>query len=210
MRLRPLQLVFAGTGIVFLISIVTVAFLRSEQKTLAPASQVAVDLREEQTEADRLSDQDGSELQLRDFRRVGAKDGRKLWEVSAKDASYFAGEGITQVNDVSVVFHREDNSKLYLKSKAARLQLATEGFGKADFEGDIKVDVDDRISVRTDAATYDEVAREVLAPGDVAITGQGYFIEGTGMTMDVDEESLLIRNNVRSRFESGASVPKVR
>lgn len=208
MRLRPLKLFFASTGLLFLVFVVSIAIARSYTDPIAPASQVAVDFREEQTEADRLSGQDGSELQLRDFRRVGVKDGRKLWEVVAKDARYFAGEEVTQVNDISAIVHREDNSEIQLEAKAARLQLGPSSFGKAEFEGNLRVQVDKRLTLFADAATYAD--RLVRVPGDVRIEGEGFLVEGKGLDMHVDEERILLKKDVRSRFESGAKIPKVK
>ena len=153
--------------------------------------------------------QTGSKLHLQDFHRVEVRNGRPVWEVSAKEAKYYAEQAVTHVNDASVVIYRPGNSTIRLSSKSARLYLQGKNIGKMHLEGDIRIVLDNGMTVAAGMAVYDASTAKVRAPGPVTISGKGYEIKGEGLDLNVDSQLVRLEREVGSSFDPQAEMGKV-
>jgi len=143
-------------------------------------------------------------LKLQEFKRVEIRDGKKVWEVTAKQAQYYAEQQIAHVNDAQVVIHREDGNTVRFVSDAGKLFLAGETLIRAEMEGEITVSLDESVTLNTDFAIYDSLSNKILVPGMVHISGERYEIEGEGMEVEVPSKRMKLLSKVSSVFESGA------
>lgn len=149
----------------------------------------------------------GSRLHLQEFHRVAVKNGRPVWEVDASDAQYYSKEGVTHLNDVKLVVHREKDSKVRLEAKSAKLLSQNDTLARAELVGDIVVSMDSGIVLETQLALYQVLAGKISAPERVKIQGEGYSIEGDELTADLQAQVVRISRNVASVFTSGAKAP---
>ena len=208
LRLKsPTQIFFLLLATGFILSMMTTAYVRSAgRKSIVGAgdafngSTSIFDQLEEQ--ADR-----GSRLQLQDFHRVEVKEGVPVWEVKAKRATYYAAERVTHVNDAAVTIYRSADSSVTIESRAAKLYMEGDGLTKAELEGNVAVQLDDSIKMRTDLAIYDSNSREITAPGAVTIEGKGFEVRGRGLDMAIDNQIVKLSDDVYSYFESRAEIP---
>jgi len=147
-----------------------------------------------------LSEVTGTELHLQDFHRVEVKDGRPVWEIKAKDAKYYADQGLTHVTDAEVIIFERRGSPISLKAKVAKLFLKSSALEKAELEGNIVVTRGKQVSVHTNLASYYAKSGKIVAPGPVKIKGTGYVIRGIGMEMFLDKEDIKLLSSVESGF----------
>ena len=149
-----------------------------------------------------------SQIELTDFNRVEVREVKKIWAIQASNAKFFKKEGLTHVSDIVLEIFREKKSSVKILSKAARLAIENEIMEKVDLEGDIKVRIDESLSLRADFATYDSIDRVLEVPGKVKIYGTGYELRGNGFRMKIDGEKFFIRENASTMFRAGAKVPE--
>jgi LPS export ABC transporter protein LptC len=150
----------------------------------------------------------GSRLQLRDFHRVSVKDGKLLWEIDAKEAEYYAREGVTHVTDAKLLIYKKDG-KIQIQSKSAKLYLTLQKLNKAELSGESIIDLGNGTSLLTDLALYDMQTGEVSAPGSVSVQGKGYLIKGKGLVADVNRQVVRLLADVNCKFEVNAEAPKL-
>lgn len=133
---------------------------------------------------------------IQDFHRVKVENGRKVWEVQARDAQYKEGEGVVSVIDPIVAFYLDDGSEVSLRGTTGMVFLDGRELKRVDVEGAIAVRFGD-YALSTDRASYEAATDTVTAPGAVRITGGGLDIQGLRMEVDVGAQRLRLAEQVR-------------
>jgi len=135
---------------------------------------------------------------LRNFHRVVTRDGHKLIEVSAKEASFFRDTSAVEIVEPKVVFF----------DKGTRVGEISGGRGTLIVEeGNVRsVEVTEGVrlqfvqfEIRADGAFYDREANVVITHGVATLRSDEFEVSGTGMTVDLKGESLRITDGVNMR-----------
>jgi LPS export ABC transporter protein LptC len=133
---------------------------------------------------------------IQDFHRVKVENGRKVWEVQARDAQYKEGEGVVSVIDPVVAVYLADGGEVSLRGTSGTVVLDGRELRRVDVEGAIAVRFGN-YELRTDRASYEAAPDLVTAPGAVHITGDGLDIEGRHMEVEVGAQRLRLAEQVR-------------
>lgn len=151
-----------------------------------------------------------SKLQLQDFHRKEVKDGKTVWEVSAKDAKYYPLESVTHVNDVKleIFANKKDQKNVSVFAKSARLYLDGSSLLRASLDGSISIKVEDNFELNTEGADFDAKKKLFSAKGDVMIVGNGFSVKGSDLNYPIDQDILYINQNVACEFKPDAQMPK--
>lgn len=145
-----------------------------------------------------------SRLRLQEFHRVAIKGGQTIWEVRAKDAQYYSGEGITHLDSAALTLYQKDNSKISLAAESAKLHMSEGGLSRAELLGGVVVSWDSGMKAETEAALYELEKSEISAPDTVRISGDGYDIRGKGFRALVNEQQVTLARDVESVFTAGS------
>jgi len=137
---------------------------------------------------------------IQDFHRVKVENGRKVWEVQAREAQYREGEGVVTVMDPVVALYLEDGREVSLRGTGGTVFLEGRELKRVDVEGAIAVQLGD-YSLTTDRASYDAERDVVTAPGAVHIVGGGLDVQGLRMEVDVGAQRLRLAEQVRVVLE---------
>ena len=137
----------------------------------------------------------GVSQHIRDFHRVKVKDGRKVWEVSARDAQYFQEDNLVVVREAAMELYLRDGRSLGLKGDEARIILDGRDVKRVELTGAIELKASDYV-VRTDRATYDHAADLISAPGSVEITGRALQLRSDRMEVHVNSERVNLFEHV--------------
>ena len=203
---NPVQQMCVAVGVTFLLYLSLNIVIRSQDRTSIIASTDS-SLAKNQSKVDVESDAAGSKFQLSDFHRLEVKGGRSVWEIKAKQATYFLSESVTHVNDAALILYRVDGSTVKIAADSANLSMAGDGISQAFLEGAVRVEFPNDLRIRSDNAIYDAQVGKVTAPGLVVIEGVGFAVQGKGLELDIESQELLLREQVASRFESSAQAP---
>lgn len=141
---------------------------------------------------------------IKDFHRVKVQDGRTVWEVAAKEGSYFERDNTVVVRDAVVEWHLEDGRTVGLRGREGKIVLDGRDVLNVELRGDIRVELADYV-VSTDEARYDHARERIDAPGRIAIRGAALELDGEGMEVDVAAQRLTILRQVSMRLHPSAA-----
>ncbi len=205
---NPAQLFFLLIPLLYVAAMGSVVVSRSGSRRSVIEASGALGSTSSATSVAKESAGNASQVQMQDFHRVEIKAGKPVWEVRARDAKYFPQEMVTHVNEASLTVFRDEGAPVKIDSRAARLNLAGQSLHHASLEGAVSIKVGDSFALSTEVADYDVTDRVVAAPGAARIEGKGFEVEGTGLTYDVESETLTIAHDVRCVFQPNAEVPR--
>lgn len=141
---------------------------------------------------------------IQNFHRVKVENGRKVWEVQARDAQYKEGEGVVSVIDPVVALYLADGREVSLRGTSGTVLLEGKELKRVDVEGAIAVQLGD-YALSTDRASYEADRDLVTAPGAVHITGGGLDIEGQHMEVEVNNQRMRLAEQVRVVLQPAAT-----
>ena len=142
----------------------------------------------------------GVSQHIRDFHRVKVQDGRKVWEVSARDAQYFQEADLIVVQAAVMELYLRDGRKIGLKGDEARIVLDGREVKRVELNGSIEVTASDYL-IRTDRAVYDHTRDVISTPGAVQISGRALQLRGDRMEVQVDTERVKLYRNVSMQLQ---------
>jgi LPS export ABC transporter protein LptC len=137
----------------------------------------------------------GVAQRIQNFHRVKIEDGRKVWEVSAREARYREGDGTVRVEDPVVQLFFEDGREISLRGSSGVVFLDGRELRRIEVEGGIAVTVGDYV-LSTEQATYEAERDVVVAPGAVHIQGGGLDLRGEQMEVEVATQRLRLAARV--------------
>jgi LPS export ABC transporter protein LptC len=139
---------------------------------------------------------------IRNFHRVKVENGRKVWEVFAREAQYFEDQGIVVVEEPRVSIFFDEGRTVAFRGGTGRVFLKGKDLARVEVSKDIEVYFGD-YEMQTDFARY-EVDREVIiAPGRVHISGDGFQLNGESMEVEVSTQRLRVTKDVRMKLWPG-------
>jgi LPS export ABC transporter protein LptC len=134
---------------------------------------------------------------IQNFHRVKVDDGRKVWEVSAREAQYLEGEQMVVVDAPVVDVFLQDGRTVSLHGTGGKVFLHERELDRVELAGDIEVQLGD-YAMHTDAAHYDAGRGVIVAPGEVRITGKEFDLVGQRMEVNVSSQQLVLSERVRT------------
>ncbi len=133
---------------------------------------------------------------MTEFRRVKMEDGKKVWEIVARQARYFADTNAVAIDTPEVSLYFGDGEALALRCQEGTVHLDGESdLLHIELRGNLEMQMG-TLSLKTDRATYDRQKNTVSSDGVIHVVGQGFTLEGTGYTVAVDAKQLTLNADV--------------
>lgn len=158
---------------------------------------------------DELSTPDETEetmvQRMTEFRRVKMQDDKKVWEIVARQARYFADTNAVVIDTPEVSLYFSDGEAVALRCQEGTVHLDGESdLLHIDLRGNLEIQMG-AISLKTDQATYDHQKNTISSAGVIHVVGQGFTLEGKGYTVAVDTKQLTLKAEVHTTVtqESG-------
>ena len=139
---------------------------------------------------------------ISDFRRVKVKDGRKVWELVAREADVKGDRTVVEVASPAVSFFAEDGRAVEVKGAKGLVHLDGSNVQKIELGGGIEVRVGDYL-VRTDEAVYVQAEDSVTSPGKVRVEGAEIALEGDGLVIELARQRLRFLRGVTTTMQPG-------
>ncbi len=133
---------------------------------------------------------------IQDFHRVKIDNGRKVWEVSAKEARYFEDDGVVAVQDPTVSVFFEEGRTVALRGRSGKVILQGTDVDRVEVEGDIDAQLDE-YSLTTDLAYYEAGTDHIRVPGSFRVEGKQLEFDGEAMEIDLVKQRLRVTDQVR-------------
>lgn len=146
------------------------------------------------------STEDGAVSQrMSEFRRIKMKDGRKVWEIAARQARYLADTNTVVIDSPEISFYFQDGEAVELNCREGTIHLheETQDLVRIDLNGGLTMQVGD-VSFTTDRAVYDHQDNTIVSDGVLNVAGEGYTATGRGYSVTVDTKRLVLDADVRT------------
>ena len=141
-----------------------------------------------------------SALRLKEFRRSKIEGGRKVWDLTGKEAVYLKAEREAVIKKPWLVFYRETGETLEVNGDEGHLFFNDGRMEKMQLQGSVEVNYQGFI-LRTDEILYLQDDDRVSSPGMVTVSGKGLELEGEGMEISIKDEKIKFFNRVRTRIQ---------
>ena len=133
---------------------------------------------------------------MTEFRRVKMQDGKKVWEIVARQAHYFADTNAVVIDTPEISLYFSDGEVVALRCQEGTVHLNGESdLLHIDLRGNLEMQMG-AISLKTNQATYDHQKNTISSDGVMHIVGQGFTLEGKGYTVAVDTKQLTLKAEV--------------
>ena len=146
------------------------------------------------------STEDGAVSQrMSEFRRIKMKDGKKVWEIAARQARYLANTNTVVIDSPEISFYFQDGETVELNCREGTIHLheETQDLVRIDLNGDLTMQVGD-VSFTTDRAVYDHQDNTIVSDGVLNVAGEGFTAAGRGYSVTVDTKRLVLDADVRT------------
>lgn len=143
---------------------------------------------------------------IRQFHRVVTRDGKKLLEVSAKEAAYFRDDTAVQILEPRLVFFDEGVEVGSITGDRGRLVLDGNDVDKVELTGAVRL-VLTQFEIRAETITYERRNNRIVAAGAALVQSDEVVLKGASMKFDLAAKSLTVDESVdmtlrRSRVSS--------
>jgi LPS export ABC transporter protein LptC len=145
-----------------------------------------------------------TEQRMQDFRRTKVRDGKKVWEIVARQARYSQDRQEVIVEGPEFSLYLKDGEVIALKSQEARVHLDGEGqeVSRVELKGNLEMQVGD-FSIKTQEAIFESTRNTIVSNGAVQIDGPGLSAAGQGYTVDIGEKRLTLNAEVQTTITKG-------
>ena len=134
---------------------------------------------------------------IQNFHRVKVDNGRKVWEVSAREAQYVENEQVVLVEAPVVEVFLQDGRTVALRGASGKVFLAERELQRVELRGNIDMQLGD-YAMQTEEASYEAERGVIIAPGPVRISGSGFELQGERMEVNVAAQQLMVSERVQT------------
>jgi len=143
---------------------------------------------------------------IRNFHRVITREGRKVLEVSASEASYFKNDKAIEIVAPKVVFYEGGERVGEVSATRGRLFLDGTDVQSVEVSGEVLFELG-RLRLMTDNLTYDKASSHINAHGVARVSAAELDLTGTDMTVDMLNRSVVIGTGVSMTLRPHAETP---
>jgi LPS export ABC transporter protein LptC len=133
---------------------------------------------------------------IRNFHRVITREGRKVLEVSAREASYFKNDKAIEILEPKVIFYEGGERAGEVSADKGRLYLDGTDVQSVEVSGRVFFEIG-RLRVRTENLTYDQASGNITAAGEAKVEAAELSLTGTGLVVNMLERSVVIGSGVK-------------
>ncbi len=136
-------------------------------------------------------------ISMEGFRIIETEHAKVAWTVDAKRADLLDDKE-AQLKDVEAVFHNPDGRTVALVGDLGTLDTSTGNASIRRGAKEVRVVTSDGYLMTTDALSWKARDRTVRTNDPFKILGRDTYVEGKGMTADVDLGELMVDDNVKA------------
>lgn len=176
-------------------------FLINSATTTTPIGMPAKTINSQ--EQDSSKEQSGTAL-LQEFHRTETKDGKPIWEISAKQGQYLSQGGGVKLVAPRLTMFRSAGQTVNVEAETATVFIEGAALKNAELSKAVKITLDSKTSISTELATYDKSIEAIASPGPVKISAEMITISGDSLKGNIANSEFVISGNVDSVINPGS------
>jgi LPS export ABC transporter protein LptC len=132
---------------------------------------------------------------IRDFHRIVTRDGKKLLEVSAKEASYFRNEKAIEILEPKLVFYDEGRRVGAITGGRGYLLMDGNKVESVELSGQAEFQLMQFV-VKAESIEYHKATDQVVTSGPTEVTSDEIELKGHNLTFDLSARTLNVNADV--------------
>jgi LPS export ABC transporter protein LptC len=136
-------------------------------------------------------------ISMEGFRMVQSEGGRTAWSLTARIADLFERRD-AQLRDVEIVVSNPEGRKAALIGENGTMDTETGNASVRRGAREVRIVTSDGYLVTTDSLFWRAADRIVRTKDPFKVLGQEIYIEGTGMSADVDMRKVTVESDVKA------------
>lgn len=132
---------------------------------------------------------------IRDFHRTVTRDGNKLLEVSAKEASYFRGERAVEILEPKVVFFHEDEPVVAISGGRGYLLMEGNEIESVELSDRVELQLA-KFRIKAESIEYLRELDRIYTVGATVVTSPELELRGTDLSFDLLQKTLNVDGDV--------------
>jgi LPS export ABC transporter protein LptC len=133
---------------------------------------------------------------IRNFHRVITREGRKVLEVSAKEASYFKDDKAVEILEPRVVFYEEGERAGEVSAERGRLWLDGTEVLSVEVSGAVLFEIG-RLRLTAENLSFDREAQRLRVRGRAEVEAAELSLSGTDLSVDMLERTVVFESDVQ-------------
>lgn len=137
-----------------------------------------------------------SDQRMKDFRHAKMQNGKKVWEVAARQARFSQESGELIIDEPELSLFLDNGDMVALRCREGRIYMdGKQDVTRMELRGDIKMQIGD-FFLQAQEAVYESGRNIVSASSPVQITGRGFTAEGQSYTVEVADKRVTLNAGV--------------
>lgn len=136
-------------------------------------------------------------ISMEGFRMVQSEGGRPAWGVTARSADLFESKE-ARLRDVEIVFNNEDGKTAALIGEQGTMDTETGNATIRRGTREVRIVTSDGYLMTTDSLAWKASDRVIRTADPFKVLGKEIYIEGTGMSANVDMRKVVVNSNVKA------------
>ncbi len=136
-------------------------------------------------------------MSMEGFRVTQSENGRVAWRVRARNADLYENKE-AQLKDVSITFIAPDNKEAELIGEVGVMDTASGNASIKRVNQEVRIVTSEGYLLTTSSLFWKARERLVSTPDPFKLLGTEIYLEGKGLTADVDMRKVMVNNNVKA------------
>jgi len=131
------------------------------------------------------------------FRFTKSENGRVSWRMNARSADLYENKE-AQLKDIKIVFTSPESKEATLLGEAGTMDTSNGNSSIRRVTREVKVITSDGYLLTTDSLFCKTGERVVWTADPFKLLGSEIYLEGVGLSANVDLRTIMVRNNVKA------------
>jgi LPS export ABC transporter protein LptC len=136
-------------------------------------------------------------MSMQGFRFTQSEGGRVAWRMQAGNADLYDSKE-AQLRDLEITFITPDQKEAVLRGDAGTLDTASGNASIRAVDNDVRIVTSDGYLLTTNSLFWTAGQRLVTTPDPFKVLGREIYLEGKGLTGNVDMRRIVVNNNVKA------------
>jgi LPS export ABC transporter protein LptC len=136
-------------------------------------------------------------MSMEEFKFIQSENGRVSWRMSALNADLYEDKE-AQLKDLEIVFSNPDNREATLLGDTGTLDTSSGNASIRRAAKDVRITTSDGYLLTTNSLFWKAGERLIWTSDPFKLLGSEIYLEGVGMTANVDMHTIAVKNNVKA------------
>jgi len=142
------------------------------------------------------------------FQKSEVKDGKKIWEITAKVGKFHTTTGVAELQDTDVSLLKEADT-ITIHAAQALITLTGNDLKKIEARGDVVIHSQEKnTTIYTDSLLYDRATDRLTTPDPVRVVSPDIELQGSGLEGNTALKQFSLARDVKTIFQATGSKKK--